>query len=83
MKTPWFKRVGWFHLPLSISGSMATLTAVAFLAHPFSAIDHRSHSVGDAAYGIFPFVTGAFLLLDWLGGADIGKTTGPMNPRHR
>jgi hypothetical protein len=66
MKTTWFKRWGWFYVPISLAGSVLTLGALAFCVQVFLAIDHKSHSVSDTLYGVFPFWTGAFLLFDWI-----------------
>ena len=66
MKTNWFKRYGWFHLPVSWQAAVMLLMALAFCAQVFWAIDRRSHSVTDTLYGVFPFFTCAFLLLDWI-----------------
>lgn len=68
MKAPWFKRVGWFHLPVSVPGSVVTVLWLAFIVQVFLAVDHKSHSATDTLYGVFPFWTCAFLLLDWLAG---------------
>ncbi len=40
--------------------------ALAFCVNVFIAIDRHSHSVSDTLYGVFPFFTCTFLLLDWL-----------------
>jgi hypothetical protein len=68
MKIPWFKRLGWFYLPISLPGMVITLGALAFCMQVFLAIDRKSHSVSDTLYGVFPFWTGSFLLFDWLAG---------------
>lgn len=66
MRQPWFRRFGWFHVPASLAGGVVTLVALAFGANVFIAIDRRSHSVSDTLYGVFPFLTCTFLLLDWV-----------------
>ena len=66
MKTQWFKRFGWFYVPVSVPGVVIALAALAFCVLVFLAVDRRSHSVSDTLYGIFPFFTGAFLLFDWM-----------------
>jgi len=66
MKNVWFKRIGWFHLPVSIPGTIITLLALAFCVQVFLAVDRHSHSVSDTLYGIFPFWACAFLLHDWI-----------------
>jgi len=55
MKTAWFKRYGWFHLPVSWQGAALLSMALAFSAQVFWAIDRRSHSVTDTLYRVFPF----------------------------
>ena len=66
MKTPWFRRWGWFHRPASPAGAVCVLLAVAFAVNVFVAVDRRSHSVSDTLYGIFPFWAPTFLLLVWI-----------------
>lgn len=66
MKTQWFKRLGWFYLPISLPGMVITLGALAFCAQVFWAIDRQSHSMSDTLYSIFPFFVCTFLLLDWV-----------------
>jgi hypothetical protein len=66
MKTPWFKRLGWFYLPVTLPGVVIALAALAFCAQVFLAIDPKSHSATDTLYGVFPFFACAFLLFDWV-----------------
>ena len=73
MKNVWFRRVGWVHLPVSVPGAVITLAALAFCVQVFLAVDHKSHSVSDTLYGVFPFFTCAFLLFDWIAGRTGGK----------
>jgi len=47
MKPAWFKRFGWFHLPISVAGTVVCLAAVAFCINVFLAIDRHSHSVSE------------------------------------
>jgi len=68
MKYPWFKRWGWFHLPVSAPGIIATLLALGFCAQAFVAIDRHSHSVTDTLENVFPYLGISFLLVDWLAG---------------
>jgi hypothetical protein len=67
MKTIWFKRFGWFHLPASIPGAILCLLAALSCFTVFMAVDRHSHSVSDTLYGVFPFFVCTFLLLDWIG----------------
>ncbi len=66
MKTRWFRRWGWFYLPVSVPGMVCVLLAFAFAVNVFIAVDRRSHSVSDTLYGIFPFWAPTFLLLVWV-----------------
>jgi hypothetical protein len=74
MKTVWFKRVGWFYLPISIAGIFITLADLAFCAQVFLAVDRHSHSASDTLFGVFPFFACAFLLFDWIAGRISDKT---------
>jgi len=66
MKIQWFKRLGWFHVPVSLPGIIISLAVLAFCVQVFLAIDHKSHSVSDTLYNFFPFFAGTFLLFDWV-----------------
>ena len=67
MKTIWFKRFGWFYVPVSIPGGVVCLLAALFCFTVFRAVDNHSHSASDTLYGVFPFFVSTFLLLDWIG----------------
>lgn len=62
-----FTRRFGFYWPRSLIGAAAFLGVIAFMLNVWVAVDHRSHSVSDTLYGVFPFWAGAFLLYDWLG----------------
>ena len=66
MKTKWFKRVGWFYVPVSVPGAIVCVLAALFCLTVFRAVDVHSHSVSDTLYGIFPYFVCAFLLVDWV-----------------
>ena len=66
MKHIWFKRRGWFHVPVSWPGFALTLSTLALWVQVFLAVDRRSHSASDTLYNLFPFITASFLLLDWI-----------------
>ena len=70
MKAQWFKRLGWFYIPISVPGVVILLAALAFSIQVFLAIDRKSHSVSDTLYGVFPFFACAFLLFDWIAGRN-------------
>jgi len=68
MKKQWFKRFGWFYVPVSVPGMSVCLLAALFCLTVFTAVDRHSHSASDTLYGVFPFFVCTFLLLDWIGG---------------
>jgi hypothetical protein len=63
---PWFRRYGWFHVPISAPGAIITVGALAFCVQVTVAIDRQAHSVTDMLYGIYPFIIPTLLLLDWV-----------------
>jgi hypothetical protein len=67
MTKVWFKRWGWFHVPVTLPGVIVTALALVFCAQVFWAVDRQSHSVSDTLYGVFPFFVCTFLMLDWIG----------------
>jgi hypothetical protein len=66
MKHKWFREWGWLYYPISWQGLILVLLVLAFWIQVFLAIDHRSHSVSDTLYGIFPYFVPSFLLLLWI-----------------
>jgi hypothetical protein len=63
---PWFRRVGWFYVPVSAPGVVVTVGALAFCLQVTYAVDRHAHSVTDMLYGIYPFIIPTLLLLDWV-----------------
>ena len=47
MRQPWFKRFGWFRVPISAAGVLVFIAALAFCVNVFLAVDRHSHSVSD------------------------------------
>ncbi len=74
MKNQWFKRLGWFYLPVSLPGAIITLAALAFCVQVFVAVDRRSHSASDTLYVVLPYFVCAFLLFDWIASRASDKT---------
>ena len=68
MNKPWFKRRGWFYVPVTIPGSVLSVLTIFFWLQTFLTIDRHSHSASDTLFGVFPFVACSFLLLDWIAG---------------
>jgi chorismate mutase len=73
---PWFRRVGWFHVPVSAAGVVVTLGALAFCVQVSIAVDRQSHSVSDTLYGVYPFILPTLLLLDWVASRTSGTARG-------
>ena len=65
---PWFRRSGWFYVPVSVPGVIVTVGALAFCVQVFWVVDRNSHSVTDTLYGVYPFIIPTLLLLDWVAG---------------
>jgi hypothetical protein len=74
---PWFRRYGWFNVPVSAPGIVVTVFAFAFCVQVFMAVDRRSHSVSDTLYGVYPFILPTLLLLDWVA----SRTSAPRTRR--
>jgi hypothetical protein len=83
MKTVWFKRWGWIHLPVSVPGVIVALVALSFCLQVFLAVDRKSHSASDTLYDIFPYFTCAFLLYEWIAGRASGSKPNGGEPRCR
>lgn len=67
MKTTiWFRKKGWFYLPVNVAGLVITLIAISFCVNVFLAIDRNSHSISDTLYGIFPYFISIFAVLFWV-----------------
>jgi hypothetical protein len=69
----WFRPLGPFFYPVSAIGWILTLAALAFCAHIFQFVDHRSHSVTDTLYGIFPYWGPTLLALAWIADRSGGR----------
>ena len=72
MKQVWFKKMGWFYIPVHIMGYMATLLALLFMVPVIIAAERSAHSVSDELYEIFVFATCTAFWWKWV--AD--KTSG-------
>jgi hypothetical protein len=75
MNADWFRRCGWFCVPVSAAGAVIWLVAAAFCVTVVLAVDRHSHSVSDTFYGVFPFLACTFLLVDWIGRRAGGERT--------
>ncbi|MEP7322805.1 MAG: hypothetical protein ABI761_12840 [Saprospiraceae bacterium] len=57
----WFRRKGWFYLPVSWIGWATLLSAFVYVVYKFRVIDSDSHSVSDTLinWGFQLLLTGA------------------------
>lgn len=65
MNFPWFRRKGWFYLPVSLMGWATLLAAFMYAVYKFREIDGDSHSVSDTLinWGFHLMITGAIYTL--------------------
>lgn len=47
MKLSWFKRFGWFYIPIALQGWLILGMAIIYVIYSFIDIDSRSHSGSD------------------------------------
>ena len=66
MKKIWFRKSGWFYVPVSVAGIIISILVILFCINVFIAADRHSHSVSDTMYGIFPYFISAFTILFWV-----------------
>ena len=66
MKEKWFKRTGWFYIPVSIMGFVVTFLAIAFIVPIIMASNRTSHSISDELYQIFVYVTCTAFWWKWV-----------------
>lgn len=62
----WFKRVGWFYIPIHFAGGIITMIAIAFLVPVVIAITRNGHSVSDDLYHIFVYATCTAFWWKWV-----------------
>lgn len=62
----WFKKRGWFYLPISITGWFITIITILLCAWFFIVIDKNSHSVSDSIINFFPFGVSFFAVRFWI-----------------
>ncbi len=66
MKLSWFKKTGWFYLPVYAMGYLVTLMAVFFMVPVTMAIVRNGHSVSDDLYHIFVYATCTAFWWKWV-----------------
>ena len=75
MKIIWFKKLGWFFVPISVLGWIIVLLFGFLLATVIIAVDRHSHSVSDFFYGVFPYAVCCFYVVNWVGSNTSEKET--------
>ena len=69
MKLSWFKRIGFFFIPVTIAGWLILVAGIAYAVYSFIDIDSKSHSVSDT---LRPFlitlliIAAVYSLIAWL-----------------
>ncbi len=76
MRDEWFKSFGWAYRPVAWQGVVLVVLAFGFCVQVFVAVDRHSHSVSDTFYGVFPYFTCCFLLLNWVASKTSGSSRG-------
>lgn len=66
MKQIWFKKAGWFYLPIHAMGMLITLGAIIFMFTVCIAILRNGHSVTDDLYKIFVYPTCTAFWWKWI-----------------
>ena len=66
MFTNFFKKIGWFYLPVSVPGCILALVYLAVNVQLFLAIDRHAHSVSDTLIGFFPYFISLSVFYWWI-----------------
>ena len=66
MNPHWFRKSGWFYLPVHPAGYIITLLAVVFLIPIYMAIFRNGHSVSDDLYEMFVYTTCTAFWWKWV-----------------
>ena len=66
MKQIWFKKAGWFYIPIHPLGFGVSILAIVFMLPVVLAIDRTVHSVTDELYEIFIYATCTAFWWKWV-----------------
>ena len=66
MKEIWFKKAGWFYLPVHPLGFIVTIMATIFMVPIVMAVVRNGHSVSDDLYQVFVFGTCTAFWWKWV-----------------
>lgn len=66
MKQQWFKRSGWFYIPVHPMGFFVTILAIIFMIPVCIATFRNGHSVTDDLYQVFVYGTCTAFWWKWV-----------------
>lgn len=66
MKQIWFKRTGWFYIPIHPPGFVVTGLAIVFMVLAVLAVDRNAGSVTDELYSVFIYATCTVFWWKWV-----------------
>lgn len=66
LNNPWFTKWGWIYRPKNVTGWIASLVALFFIAWVFLIVDRNSHSASDTIIGVFPWAWIFLATLYWV-----------------
>jgi hypothetical protein len=66
MRSVWFKKLGWFYVPVHAMGLFVTGIAIIFLIPVYMAIVRSGHSVSDNLYQLFVYTTCTAFWWKWI-----------------
>ena len=66
MKQTWFKKAGWFYLPVHAMGILVTLAAIVFMVPVGMGIFRNGHSVSGPLYETFINATCTAFWWKWI-----------------
>lgn len=66
MRSIWFKKPGWFYIPVHAMGLFVTGIAIIFLIPVYMAIMRNGHSVSDNLYQLFVYTTCTAFWWKWI-----------------
>lgn len=75
MNNIWFKKLGWFYVPVHLAGYVITMLAIVFLVPVYMAIIRNGHSVSDDLYYLFVYTTCTGFWWKWIAEKTSNETS--------
>ncbi|HEX2683680.1 MAG TPA: hypothetical protein VHL77_07095 [Ferruginibacter sp.] len=66
MKQLWFKKMGWFYLPIHPLGFIVTIMSIVFMIPIVITVVRNGHSVTDDLYQLFVFASCTAFWWKWI-----------------